>query len=165
MPSTPIGRYRQPANAGEGPAVSKNTLKDVKADIKDRMRGLEEATGSRFAAIEARVRDAAPQDALTNLDAKVGKIHAALLLNQERDRNNTKSVEDLEHVVYGNGRPGVKADVQEALALSKTNKDRIDSIRSEQKEASKERKKLLLQVAGAAAGSTGVIEGLMALFQ
>lgn len=59
-----------------------------------------------------------------NIDAKLDKISDSVARIQAREEARDKAIHSLEHIVHGNGRPGIKADVDTLkIRLEKVDED------------------------------------------
>lgn len=83
-------------------------LIEFKSDIKDELRSLQGFTAHQY----------------EKLDDKLDQLNASMTRTETREQQQDKQIEGLEHAIYGNGRPGLKADVQHTNAqLSRLDSD------------------------------------------
>ena len=87
--------------------VQRDSLLEFKTELKDEFRRLSGATSHQY----------------EKLDDKLDELNAVLAQFGVRGEHRDQKITGLEHAVYGNGRPGLKADVQNVS----NHMDRFDS--------------------------------------
>lgn len=93
---------------------SLNTIHSLKADIKEEIRNLAGVTSYNY----------------EKLDDKLDTMNGTLYRMTEKEITQDKAINGLEHAIYGNGRPGLKSEVQDISSQLR----RIDSDITELKQ-------------------------------
>ena len=91
-----------------------DTLQSLKADIKEDIRNLAGVTSYNY----------------EKLDTKLDTFNGTIYHMTEKEITQDKAISGLEHAIYGNGKPGLKSDVQSVSAQLQ----RIDSDITELKQ-------------------------------
>lgn len=91
-----------------------DTLQSLKTDIKDDIRNLAGVTSHNY----------------EKLDTKLDTLNGTIYRMTEKEITQDKAISGLEHAIYGNGKPGLKSDVQSVSAQLQ----RIDSDITELKQ-------------------------------
>lgn len=91
-----------------------DTLQSLKTDIKEDIRNLAGVTSHNY----------------EKLDSKLDTLNGTIYRMSEKEITQDKAIDGLEHAIYGNGKPGLKSDVQSVSA----HLQRIDSDITELKQ-------------------------------
>jgi len=91
-----------------------DTLQSLKTDIKEDIRNLAGVTSHNY----------------EKLDTKLDTLNGTIYRMTEKEITQDKAISGLEHAIYGNGKPGLKSDVQSVSAQLQ----RIDSDITELKQ-------------------------------
>lgn len=91
-----------------------DTLQSLKTDIKEDIRSLASVTSHNY----------------EKLDSKLDNLNGTIYRMTEKEITQDKAIDGLEHAIYGNGKPGLKSDVQSVSA----HLQRIDSDITELKQ-------------------------------